>query len=46
MSDVSCPTTLTDARLSAVLQHSSVRRALAWLEAHVEEVTREQIRIC
>ena len=46
MSDVSCSTTPTDARLSVVLQQSSVRRALAWLEAHTEEVTREQIRIC
>jgi acetylornithine deacetylase/succinyl-diaminopimelate desuccinylase-like protein len=30
----------------ALLSHPRVARALAWLDAHVDEITREQIRLC
>jgi len=33
-------------RMDAVLQCPNVLRALAWLEARTDEITREQIRIC
>lgn len=33
-------------RVDALLHHPNVRRALAWLEAHADDVMREQIRIC
>lgn len=34
------------ARFLPLLEHPHVARALAWLDAHVDDITREQIRLC